>query len=170
MRVLRSHPMRSKKNIQPQHFLFIFPSRASKVKEFKVWDSLTTEEGPNSHQRNTSLETWQGCGGAGSEDKSLLPTPVLKQCVDQTAVWLPPCPYKEKEKHGLKPEFVRIPWCKVLISHTLTKEILRNIIYLHAFEKLQKYFEAFYKLCPQFFGPYWGFTDQDVPERDMIIF
>lgn len=55
-------------------------------KEFKVWDSLTTEKEPNSHQRNTSLETWQGCGGAGSEDKSLLPIPVLKQCVDQTAV------------------------------------------------------------------------------------
>lgn len=43
--------------------------------------------------------------------------------------------------------------------------MIKNIIYLHAFEKLQKYSETFYKLYPQLLSPYWGFTDQNVPER-----
>ncbi len=38
--------------------------------------------------------------------------------------------------------------------------------HLHAFEKPEKDSEPLYELCPQLFGPYWRFTDQNIPERD----
>lgn len=66
--------------------LNVFAFGASNIKGFRFSDELSTEEEPNSHLRNTSLETWQECGGAGSEDKSQLPILVLMQCVDQTGV------------------------------------------------------------------------------------
>lgn len=51
----------------------------------------------NSHQRNTSPETWQECGEAESEEKSQLPILALLQCVAQTGASPPPYPEKVKE-------------------------------------------------------------------------
>lgn len=66
--------------------LNILASGASNLKGFRFRAEPLTEEEPNLHLKNTSLETWQECGGAGSEDKSRLPILVLMQCVDQTGV------------------------------------------------------------------------------------
>lgn len=38
--------------------------------------------------------------------------------------------------------------------------------YLHAFKKPKKDLESLYELCPQLVSPYWGFTDENIPERE----
>lgn len=102
----------SKKVIQPHRLIFFylktFCIRCLKFKNSGLGTSYK-QENSNLHLRNTSLETWQECGEAGSEDKSQLPILVLVQCVAQTGVLLPPCPYKHKQKkQGIRPDDVKI--------------------------------------------------------------
>lgn len=63
-------------------------------------------------------------------------------------------------------KLVMTQYHSLAITHHLRMNQGWDHYYLHAFEKPKKDFEPLYELCPQLFSPYWGFTDQNVPERD----